>query len=145
MSTYLKGVIQSINTVNLLAAITPTNSGWNTVPGTDANITDELVTTLTTSGIQTNNTDSTLKYDLGITKRVIVTLIRGSVGTAAGVRIEASNDDITYYPFAQTPPGGNTATQNCSGEGKARFIQAVFLKTATGNTIANMGIRAYLL
>jgi len=129
------------NTVNLLSAITPTFTGWNTNPGTAAEIAAELAVTLTTSGIQTNNLESNINYDLGSSMRFILFVSRSSVATAAPIKIELSDDDVTYPEQTRSP--STTATAFITIIGKARYIRVIFDNTAAGNTISQLTIRAY--
>lgn len=130
------------NDSNLLSGLTPTFSGWNTNPGTAANIVDELTTDLTTDGVQTNAVNSTITYDLGISKRVIVNLFRSSVATGAGVVISLSDDDATYY-VAGRSTSNPTISGSVFASGKCRYIRLVFYSAAVGNTITAISARAY--
>lgn len=129
------------NSANLLSGITPTFAGWNTNPGTDADIVNELTLALTTAGRQTNNTISYITYDLGASIRFIISSNRSSVATSASYTIESSDDDVNWYEFAQNVAG--TTVRAVTGFTKARYVRAIFGATATGNTITQLGIRAY--
>ena len=97
------------NTANLLASITPTFSGWNTNPGTNADITSELTTTLTTSGTSMTGT-ATILYDLGVSKRIIFYMLMGFSQNATdggSVLITMSDDNSTYSIQGQTRPTDN--------------------------------------
>jgi len=131
------------NPNNLLDGLTPTFTGWNTDPGTNADLVDELTDTLTTSGVQTNATTSTIIYDLGSSKRIIGWLFRGVVVTATTFYLNISDDNVTYYSIANYTT--TTTERQIVGIGKGRYIQARFSSAAAGNTIANLKIRAYRL
>jgi len=130
------------NPNNLLAGLTPSFTGWNINPGTNANLVNELTTVLTTSGVQTNATDSIIKYDLGVSKRVIIGVIRGTVVTSSAMKIQLSDDDAAWE-FCAISASNSTASKNINGIGKGRYIEITFLATAAGNTIADMSLRVY--
>lgn len=129
------------NGSNLLAGITPTAAGWDTQPATDAQITSELVDTLTTPGVQTNSVDSTLTYDLGSSQRIIATAFRGIVGSTKIVRISFSDDNNTYYTRMNSTGGGSA--RGISALGKARYVQFFFEQNNPGNTISVLALSVY--
>lgn len=83
---------------NLLAAITPTFSGWNTNPGTNANLTDESLPALTTNGVTANGVMGTVVYDLGANKAVNIawTYLLTVNGADVPALLEVSNDNTNW-------------------------------------------------
>jgi hypothetical protein len=131
-----------VNSANLLSSITPTYTGWDTSPATNAQVTNELDYTLNTSGVQTNGAESSIKFDLGTSKRVIVELYRSSVGTSIGTSIQGSENDSDYY-FIISTPGQSSSIRNITGIAKCRYLKYVFDATNPGNTISTVACRAY--
>ncbi len=130
-----------LNPANIFAGITPAFVGWNTQPGTLANIVSELNDLLTTPGVQTNATNSTITFDLGVSMRIVAEIVRGGVATSARVYIDGSNDNVNYYTIA-TPPAA-TGYSSGSGIAKCRYVRYMFGSTTTGNTISYLSLRAY--
>lgn len=130
-----------LNSGNLLAGITPTFAGWNTNPGTNANIVNEITTALTTPGVQTNAVSPDIVYDLGSSMRISFMVYRGSVGIASLMYPYISDNNSTWYPMGRTVSTGYPLASIVTG--KARYIKVTFGATATGNTISDLSIRAY--
>jgi hypothetical protein len=126
------------NSGNLLANITPVFSGWIQNPGTNADITNETDNTLTTSGIASNTTESTIIYDLGSSKRIILYAIMSNA-TFSPQDIYISNNGINYYSvgFATTSSGTGVFIA------KTRYIK--YNDRTFGATYPLLGFRAYIV
>lgn len=131
------------NPKNLLDGLTPTFAGWSVNPGTNANLVNELTTALTTPGVQPNNVACDIVYDLGVSLRFLVFVVRGTVATAGTITLYTSDDNATWYYLGHT--GAASTTRPAYAVGKARYIKATFASTAVGNTISDLTLRAYRL
>lgn len=129
------------NTKNLLADITPIFAGWNTNPGTNVDLTNELTIALTTPGVQTNAINSTIVYDLGSSQRIVANVYRSGVATSASMELSLSDNGINYYIAGRNL--NTSADQSCAILGKGRYLMVTLRATATGNTISELPIRAY--
>jgi hypothetical protein len=123
------------NNTNLLDNITPTFSNWTQGPGTNADLVNESDNTLTTPGIASVISESTIIYDLGSIKRV---LIHSHIDAASNGQIDVSVDGINYLQA-----GAFTFTNHITYAGNVRYIK--FSDGFNGNTYNIIGIRAYLL
>jgi hypothetical protein len=122
---------------NLLTALTPTFSGWDINPGTNAQLVDELLDTavlLDTAG--TNATGvCTITYDLGDSRRRIAFL---NVSTnSGGPLLQASDDNTNWYDLSNE---GTTVVYTHIGVGKFRYVR---FKHPGGVTFISIRMRCY--
>lgn len=133
-------------TANLLSGLTPTFSGWNTNPGTNADLVNELTDTLTTNGVAPAGSDfgATITYDTGTSQRRSVALLFNS-NVSNEVQILGADDNISYY-VAGGLSVGYGKIQSTSAIVKARHLRFAFWRHGTSvNTVSNIKMRAYAI
>lgn len=131
----------SLNTANLLAGLTPTFVDWDTNPGTNADLTNELTNTLSTAGAKTAAGYPTIKYDLGSSKRSIAE-IYGTTANSTSFMIEFSDNDTNFFIAGwENFNAGQYA--NAIAIGKGRYIR--FAIASGGTDTITVICRAYAL
>lgn len=118
------------NPANLLSGITPTFAGWDTNPGTVAEMCRELDgdTALTTAGAITN--PSTIVWDLGTSQRSIVAFT-----CAPAASFSVSDDNLTYYVLSASSSGTTRM-------GKFRYLK---YSRSTAGAVTGINVRVYRL
>ncbi len=118
------------NPANQLTGITPIFAGWDTNPGTVAEMCRELDgdTALTTAGAITN--PSTIVWDLTTSERRIVSTI-----FAPAAYLYVSDDNLTYYALMGSSSGTVRA-------GKFRYLK---YSRSTAGAVTQINIRVYRL
>jgi len=137
----------SWNNGNLLSGINPTFSGWDTNPGTNSDLIDELILGLTTNGAKSFINKPTILYDIGNSTRFILhVLFQPNTSNEAGA-IHLSDDGVTYYTSYVDKSLSANETHHMSIAAKARYIKIEFnrLGTNQNTTYKNISIRAYRL
>lgn len=87
--------------INLLAAITPSMSGWSTNPSTTAQITDENYNQgLTAAGV-TGDVDNNVIYDLGSEKRIAIQGYYYGYDGNPNLNILISHDNVNWYQISK--------------------------------------------
>jgi hypothetical protein len=118
------------NESNLLDGITPTFAGWDTNPGTVAEMCRELDgdTALSQAGAITN--PSTIVWDLGASKRCLVAFT-----ATPAASFSVSDDGITYYVLS------------ASSSGTTRVAKFRYLKysRSTAGAVSQINVRVYRL
>lgn len=118
------------NPANLLSGITSTFAGWDTNPGTAAEICRELDgdTALSQAGAITN--PSTIIWDLGTSQRCLVAFT-----ATPAASFSVSDDGITYYVLS------------ASSSGTTRVAKFRYLKysRSTAGAVTGINVRVYRL
>lgn len=123
-----------LSNVNLLIALTPAFSGWNTNPSTNAQLSAENFGSLTTGGVTpAGPATCTILYDLGASKRVVISHSCAYSGGSGGtITIEVSTDGTNYYVMS-----GSCAY--------ARYVRYSFYTNSGPYTLSRANLRCYVL
>lgn len=128
---------------NLLSSLTPTFSGWTQNPGTSAQMTNELTTSITTSGNLGASGTGTVLYDIGSSKRISFHMYtHASSGAIDFTAVQLSDDNLNFYNAGLFNTYAGLYGDG-SATGKGRYIKILIVATGAGVHLDAMTLRVY--